>query len=195
MVEVQEPLEVTVSETFLRRMLEYYRHVSTNTTQGEKRVSSGTDELRSHPFVITNETGRPVKYWLAGGRMRTLRDATPKALRLSDLQATAGERLEQSMISLWPMQDYPAVRNLPVARAGTYVLSLNPLLKNHCFTYEVTFHRGNKLLRVRSSTMVENNTAHPVDVRMTNKSGASTILEALGACIYITRLPFQRVLT
>ena len=124
------------------------------------------------PYIIKNETGLPLTYWLSSEEEYLLLELLPDEER-SLLDHSAGVQVQRKRhndevvlppsCSLIVQGDYTPVKNIPIEKVGTYITRVSPVDKNAWLACEVSFRTGTKVLSVKSNIQLTNHTLLPLE--------------------------------
>ena len=124
-----------------------------------------------HPYIIRNETGLTLSYWLSSEEEYVLCELQPGEERsLQDVSSGEIQRKRHNdevvlppSVSLIVSGEYTPVKSIPIEKVGTYITRVSPVDRNAWLACEVSFRTGSKILTVKSNIQISNHTLMPLE--------------------------------
>ena len=158
-------LQMNITHAMIETTLNTYESI----TQSDYILNLDTgEEIRPnlHPFVVKNETGTDVWYWLSNyPELKNVAVGKEEPLFFDGDVNIFGKRNfneEQfylPTVNIQIMGDYTPVKNLPIDKIGTYVMRVSPVDSFSCMAFEVSHRRGCKVLTIKSNMNLKNATS------------------------------------
>ncbi|CAL1695807.1 unnamed protein product [Somion occarium] len=178
-VTARERLNLNISTTFVELAIST---VATFSKEGEQVLRSSRGS--SAPYRIVNRTGYPIFVWSDIEANANVKDANATQInhgktvdwRFDDwktMREHVSSTGHNSIGLRFIGKHWDQLRSIPVDRAGEYAFSLRPRTEKytHRLLCEVKVQDNVKIVTLRSTYKVENNTLYPLEVTLVDESG------------------------
>lgn len=145
-----------------------------NTLQGWKEdyytlSSEYPSRFVRHPFILRNETGQSLRYWLStmeNNDSMTLEDKQEIPLVVPSVKTKNRSIVETQTTLCIHLIPWNPIFSLPINRVGVYLIPLTPKPKDNSIKliYEISFREGSKVLTFRSNVLIKNETKFLLEV-------------------------------
>ena len=164
-----------------------------NTIEAITNDNDGTSgELPAllNPYIIKNETGLLISYWLPNeeeyllfnlnpGEERSLQDISSGRVQRKIRKKSDEEKMLPPCVSLIVEGEYTPVKDIPIEKVGTYITRISPVNRNAFLACDVSFRTGSKVLTVKSNIIISNHTLHKLYAFVVVEFQDSAMLEPI----------------